>query len=144
VSMPGFTAELAVQATTYHYRGWSSDEAATPDRILLSAIHWGPDKADQCTLSGFRQHSAILWDIPWGASWEAACASTPGLENRPPDRCVNTGFNMWGEWDIRDDSCGQPCVPTTSCQQDPASTNPNCQVCYRDNCDGSATVWHTC
>lgn len=36
------------------------------------------------------------------------------------------------------------CVPTTSCTQDPATTDPRCKRCRTDNCDGTASVSHTC
>ncbi len=36
------------------------------------------------------------------------------------------------------------CVPTTTCSQDRATTDPSCQICYRDNCNGTTSVWHTC
>jgi LysM domain len=71
--------------------------------------HWGlPYQRDSCTSRGFRQYSAILWDIPWGVSWWTACAHTPGapagIPARPPDRCRRR-TNMWGEWDVPDSSC---------------------------------------
>jgi hypothetical protein len=36
------------------------------------------------------------------------------------------------------------CAPTPRCEQDPATTDPRCQICYRDHCDGTGSVWHTC
>lgn len=36
------------------------------------------------------------------------------------------------------------CVPTTTCVQDPATADPRCKVCRTDNCDGTASVSHTC
>jgi hypothetical protein len=36
------------------------------------------------------------------------------------------------------------CVPTTRCVQDPATTNPSCQICSKDHCDGTGSLWHTC
>jgi hypothetical protein len=36
------------------------------------------------------------------------------------------------------------CAPTTRCDRDPATTDPRCQICYRDNCDGTGSLWHTC
>jgi len=35
------------------------------------------------------------------------------------------------------------CVPTTTCYQDPTTDNSGCQICYRSNCDGTQSVWHT-
>lgn len=77
--------------------------------LLLSsqalAVNWGALKDDGCKSTGFRQFSAILWNIPWGANWENACRETPVLDWGPPTRCVNTGLNMWGEWDRPDPQC---------------------------------------
>jgi hypothetical protein len=36
------------------------------------------------------------------------------------------------------------CIPSTTCYQDPSTTDSRCQICYRDNCDGTGSVWHTC
>jgi hypothetical protein len=76
--------------------------------------HWGDFKADQCTASGLRQYSAILWDIPWGASWEQACAHMPadinGHHFDAPARCVTT-INEWGQFDVPDPSCATPGPP---------------------------------
>ncbi|MCA9682316.1 MAG: discoidin domain-containing protein [Myxococcales bacterium] len=75
----------------------------------LAAPSWGEFKADHCIDSSHRQYSAILWDIPWGESWEVACALTPanilGYSFAGPENCVNTGFNMWGEFWVEDPSC---------------------------------------
>ena len=78
--------------------------------LLLSsqalAVNWGSLKDDGCKSTGFRQFSAILWNIPWGANWESACASTPVLDWGTPTRCKNDrGMNMWGEWDRPDSQC---------------------------------------
>lgn len=71
--------------------------------------HWGDFKKDNCTKSGYRQYSAILWGIPFGASWEKACANQSATINGQsfahPDRCVNTGTNMCGQFDVPDNSC---------------------------------------
>lgn len=50
--------------------------------------------------------SAQLMDIPWGASWENACATKSGHGvgygiTRKADRCVKSA-GMWGEWSIPD------------------------------------------
>lgn len=89
--------------------------------ILLSALmfspyvaaapSWGEFQQDDCTHSNpaTRQYSAVLNNIPWGQSWEAACAVTEATINgqtySQPHRCVNTGFAMWGEFDVADASC---------------------------------------
>lgn len=73
------------------------------------AATWGTISAGACEGDGVRTYSAILWDIPWGQSWETACANQPatidGQYFSRPTRCVNTGTNMWGEWDVVDDTC---------------------------------------
>jgi hypothetical protein len=49
---------------------------------------------------------------------------------------------------IRYDQCRERCTvhctPSTTCRQDPATTDPRCQICYTDYCDGFASVSHTC
>lgn len=73
--------------------------------------YWGEFKEDDCTgiFPGTKQYSAILWDIPSGTSWEEACENTGATINGHtfdhPARCVNTFFNMWGEFDVPDNSC---------------------------------------
>jgi len=71
--------------------------------------HWGNFQANQCVGKGERQFSAILWGIPWGVSWEAECAKMPaeinGQHFGSPSRCVNKTVNMWGEFDVPDESC---------------------------------------
>lgn len=79
--------------------------------------HWGDFKQDQCTGDGLRQYSSVLWDIPFGASWEAACASMPGTINGQtylPARCKSTGGHMWGEFDVPDSTCSTPKTPTVT------------------------------
>jgi hypothetical protein len=87
------------------------------------APHWGEWQVE-CTGYDEATYSAILWDIPFGASWEQACADMPatinGITYSNPDACLNVGpgINMWGElyglpaascrahWgDLRDDGC---------------------------------------
>jgi len=76
-----------------------------------AAPYWGAFKKDSCTqiFPGKRQYSSILYGIPSGTSWEATCAATGATVNGEtfarPTRCVNTGLNMWGEFDVSDDSC---------------------------------------
>lgn len=73
----------------------------------LADPHWGDFKADRCTGVGYRQKSAILWDIK--GSWEEACyktgATIDGYAFHQPARCNKSGFNMWGEFDVPDESC---------------------------------------
>jgi hypothetical protein len=84
--------------------------------VAQAGVHWGKWKRDGCTKPGYRQYSSILWDIPWGASWEMTCTKTmisgqtgaKGLPAGHPEkvsRCKNVGGRMWGEVDVRDNSC---------------------------------------
>lgn len=81
--------------------------------------HWGGFSFGCCGPGGqgTGTYSAILWDIPWGQSWECCCRQIPGspagITPRTPDRCI-TGINMWGEWDVPDPLCC--CQETLNCQ----------------------------
>ena len=44
---------------------------ATP---AAAAPKWGKFKHNGCVHKNLRSYSAVLWDIPWGQSWEVACA----------------------------------------------------------------------
>jgi hypothetical protein len=108
-ALPGCTADTAAEG----------DDVATPELGQSSAAvttpHWGSfTRSNVCRPDGKRKWSAILWDIPWGASWEAACAKAKGDPNhitpRVPDKCV-TSINEWGEWYLPDPACG-PTDPT--------------------------------
>lgn len=83
------------------------DHEASPE----NQMYWGDITPKECR-NGMRTYSAILWGIPWGQSWEEACATMPATVNGiffpRPTRCVNTGLNMWGEWDVPDPTCGAP------------------------------------
>ncbi len=78
---------------------------------VRAELYWGEFKQDGCTqiFPGKRHYSAILNGIPWGESWEEACAGLGATINgetfERPTRCVNTGFNMWGEFDVSDATC---------------------------------------
>lgn len=76
----------------------------------LAATHWGAISANSCSTMEHRQYSAQLLGIPFGQSWEAACASASatisGIFFARPTRCVNKGLlGMWGEWDVPDSRC---------------------------------------
>jgi hypothetical protein len=95
----------------------TKDPKRLPDRAWAEVAimdarcgpHWGDFKKDHCTAIGKRQYSSILWGIPAGKSWERTCDVTPatvnGQEFPKPSRCVNTNVNMWGEFDVNDESC---------------------------------------
>ena len=80
---------------------------------LTRADYWGTFKRDGCSGDGLRQHSSVLYGIPFGQSWESHCANGPkttilGQTFDRPTRCKNQGpgINMWGEFDVKDASCG--------------------------------------
>lgn len=67
------------------------------------------------------------------------CFNLPGWDKR---MCVADCRQISRE--CREACTVPPCVPTTICRQDPVTTDPHCQVCHRDNCDGTASMWYTC
>lgn len=77
------------------------------------APNWGDFKDDGCVGQNTRQFSAILWNVPQGVSWEAACRQWPAGISGPQgvqsfghaSRCVNHAGNMWGEFDYVDATC---------------------------------------
>lgn len=73
---------------------------------------WGDFQKDGQSKPGFRQYSSILWDIPWGVSWEQTCNNMPavvrGHQFSRPTRCINNGINMWGEFDVPDSTFQSP------------------------------------
>jgi hypothetical protein len=101
---------------------------ATAVFLLLAAPaagapHWG-DWQVTCTAHDEATYSAILWDIPFGASWEQTCrdmrTTIRGVTYSTPSACLNVGpgISMWGEFhgvpepscrahwgDLRDDGC---------------------------------------
>jgi hypothetical protein len=94
--------------------------------MLLSepaaALRWGDPQSSPCgaTLSNgvktacSRIHSYILWDIPWGQSWETTCATTSGPfpEWGVPKRCIKVwpNINIRGYWEFQyDPQCGTAC-----------------------------------
>lgn len=73
-------------------------------------MKWG-NWNQSCQSNTRKRHSSILWDIPFGVSWEKSCAEqiTPektGIDG--PNRttwCENKGTSMWGHVDVDDASC---------------------------------------
>jgi hypothetical protein len=106
-------------------------------KYCCSGCHWGSYQADYCNPygSGRRQWSSVLWGIPWFQSWEKTCRCTPGqppgeANPRLPDRCVNTGVNIWGQWDVLDGTCcaSGTALCGTACVN--LNTDPgNCGAC---------------
>ncbi|WP_044103233.1 metallophosphoesterase family protein [Neolewinella persica] len=70
---------------------------------------WGAAKSDGCKGTGIVQYSARLASDA-GLGWEAAAKSTSivinGVNRGTPTRTSDQGAaGMWGEWDIKDDTC---------------------------------------
>jgi hypothetical protein len=107
-----------------------------------AAPRWG-NLANSCLSSCVRRYRSVLYDIPWGQSWEKTCAITPGpagtaVAGKLPTRCVNTGFNIWGEWDVSDTTC--PVLPCPSgCRASRVACRGALQVnaCWCPRNDGS-------
>jgi hypothetical protein len=120
----GFTAEFSLIDRNDHY-SQSFESSENVEGIKTAAgPRWGNFRPEHCRDMFTRQYSSILWDIPSGTSWESACRNTPAEINGQPfrgaTRCVNTGFNIWGQFDVREDSCfvtphtyNGPCGTTT-------------------------------
>ena len=87
-----------------------------------ATLHWGDFSTDSCSRLGMRQQSSVLWDIPWGASWDGTCRATGatvgGRFHAHPDRCV-TSAQQWGQFDVPDSTCS----PTWSNFQPNACTS---------------------
>jgi len=114
MSTPGFYAEASINS--YNDSHWAPPPTHASKTKIEPAMQWGPFKSSGCSATGFRQYSAVLWDIPWGQSWEQACSNMPadvaGLHFEHPTRCRNDhGLNMWGEFDVPDVGCPAPTLP---------------------------------
>jgi hypothetical protein len=80
--------------------------------MVAHAVHWD-NWENRCNFRrhGHRTHSAILWGIPWGHSWEGECAKNGanirGKWYGKPARCVkvNQRVHIRGEFDAVDSSC---------------------------------------
>ncbi len=105
---PGFAAEISLYRSSNQYRANGSYTQGESD-VVVPAQNWGDIGNRGCISVGTRGFSARLWNIPWGQSWEQACASTPGAETPVvgmlPTRCINAWGGMWGEWDVPDSTC---------------------------------------
>jgi hypothetical protein len=80
-----------------------------PPNSTPTTVHWG-SWGDKC-VNGKKVLTAVLYDIPWGKSWEDACANTPAYfldgdiwSTRMASRCLNPWphARMFGEWDTQD------------------------------------------
>ena len=85
-----------------------------------AALRWGDQISGPCGAAlrnGTRTDcsriiSYILWDIPWGKSWEATCAATPGPGPGwgVPSYCYNDRLHIRGFWEFQfAPTCGTAC-----------------------------------
>jgi len=98
MTIPGFAADASLYRGNHQYRVDVSHTSVGAQSVVPAQLRWG-NLQITCTGAGLATESAILWDIPWGQSWEATCYRTPHPRLGLPHRCVNTQFNIWGEWD---------------------------------------------
>jgi len=64
------------------------------------ALQWGEFKDNGCVGNGLHSYSSVLWDIPWGQSWETTCAETDAMVPTSfgemyfshPTQCVKTSI----------------------------------------------------
>ena len=116
VKLPGFTAGLALRESSprsgnlriqdMYLRTSHTDPG--PESSIMPASYWGWWDSScgwNCTPQlGKRQIRAVLYDIPSGWDWSAACRSAWGPENRPPDSCMvglfgpPPGYVVEGQW----------------------------------------------
>ena len=125
--MPGFVAHTSLYPSVGRYqtngRYFSIGTAA-----MTPAANWGRIAPGDCDYDnpGIRLYSAIVWNCPWGQSWDVCCHRTPGpagtaFAGRYPDYCDPSPFNEWGTWQVPDDTCLYP--PYQWCD-DPNVTAP--------------------
>jgi hypothetical protein len=120
MTIPGFTAGASIAwASSESLRGHGIQRHEVNTDTVVLATNWGSIADNGCQKGGqwdaTHKYSAILWNVPWGKSWEAACHSTPGpagsaVAGRLPNNCV-TGLNEWGEWYLPDNHCPRACAP---------------------------------
>lgn len=85
------------------------------------AQNWGEITAKSCSKTpGYKEYSAILWNIPSGKPWEDICnaMSATFKDNKgvthyfeKPSDCDNVGSHIWGIWEVPDSECGTPANP---------------------------------
>lgn len=104
--LPGFTAGRSLPGN----RRRADGRGAPPPQEdgVVPASYWGWWDSScgwNCTPQfGKRQIRAVLYDIPWGWDWSAACSSAWGAEKRPPDSCKigmfgpPPGYVVEGQW----------------------------------------------
>lgn len=172
MTIPGFTAGTSVYKSSRHYH--IAADTASSNQVVPQQRCPPPGLCEKASRICRRGDEAPFCDILADCfDCRVECTPSCDPPKRNPalgpclwERCVDQGCNeSWrpapgctrcvapGVRECRDASgncstttegCSVTCTPTTRCFQDPATTNPRCQICYRDNCDGTASVRHTC
>lgn len=109
--LPGFTANSSF-ITKGRYDSFRKPVNNMDELVVPAAARWGAPQRNDCTRTGIRQYSAVIHNVPSGMSWENACRNTPNTIDGQwfpgANRCINRITNMWGQFDVRDNSCGAP------------------------------------
>jgi hypothetical protein len=113
--------------------------------------YWSAIQPGDCKCDGFRTYLGVLKGIPSGTSVTQACFNTPATINghyfSGADRCINLFTAALGYFDlVGDASCSSTGIDPSNwnCIQDPATSDPACQICTRMlNCEVAST-YHTC
>ena len=108
MDIPGFTAKASLTNNSRQYYNLFSDKSFSLtssalqlqiDSSCLRGTHWGDFERGPCR-GGQSRRSAVLYDIPWGCSWEDTCmakrATIDGQDVGTPEECINNGFNIHG------------------------------------------------
>ncbi len=147
MSIPGFTSDTSLyrRGRRYHVHCRYSDMKTNG---VEPSVNWGSIGDYGCARPGVHKYAAILWNIPWGQSWEKTCAVTPGppgtpVAGRSPDNCVNAGLNEWGEWYSRDPSCCV-CVGCNTCSGTFSDLQTCLDACGSYNCPPAAGGYTCC
>jgi hypothetical protein len=157
INIPGFSAAGSLYRTNGHYRsasvGFNSGALVVPAMCSWEGCQPCQNGWQSCCDNGrFHMKRCAPRCDPcepgghqtcWTADGEPIVKSCTCPQSCGP--CQPGGYQR-----CKDTQCrvySQPCntcTPTTTCHQDPATTDPHCQICNRDNCDGTASLWHTC
>ncbi len=97
--------------TTWWMCHWAAMATLAVFANVAIADNWGAWSKDAC-FKDQRKFTSVLHGIPWGASWETACAKKAlpatihGLPTKAATKhCVNRSTAMWAEVFIDDPSC---------------------------------------
>ncbi|MCB9383800.1 MAG: hypothetical protein H6509_04230 [Bryobacterales bacterium] len=105
-----------IKTVTGMYGEWTKPDTAKC--APAKPLEWG-DVGHRCSAPNQGVVSAKLYNVPAGASWEAACngesasgaAANRGASGRPA-RCVTTVTGIFGEWDLPNDAACAPKSPS--------------------------------